>query len=413
VKPRAHRWITVATVAMLAIHGRVSAAPPADPLCAVLSGACTPPPFVLVMSAFPAEIEPLLAAAQVTETIAIDGRSWYVGTLGGVRVVLVRGGIGLANATNTARTALARFPISAILFSGVAGSGLDIGDVAVPATWSEGGDSFPASPELLAIARTLTSPPVALEKCTPVPPDPPGQTVCLDHSPRIVVGGEGVSSDPYGGVAVVCSPGAGPVFGCEPSLAPGSGARAVSEPDATDMETGAVARVARAAGLPFIGFRGVSDGGGDPLGLPGFPAQFFAYYRLSADNAAAVTVAFLEAWGARDPDIADHARRLRTTASRAQVGAACDWERAADPVCAGQQAPRRITSRVARACRLSARAAATDPQSAASQTADRQAQKAWQQASRLLGIAPHAGLASDCIRALAADLAARAVERSP
>ena len=60
-----------------------------------------------------------------------------------------------------------------------------------------------------------------------------------------------------------------------------------------DMETAAIARETAARGLPFIAFRATSDGSGDPLGLPGFPAQFFAYYRLSAHNAAAATVAFL------------------------------------------------------------------------------------------------------------------------
>jgi hypothetical protein len=45
--------------------------------------------------------------------------------------------------------------------------------------------------------------------------------------------------------------------------------------------------------VPFIGFRAVSDGGGDPLHLPGFPVQFFYYRQLAADNAARVTLAFL------------------------------------------------------------------------------------------------------------------------
>jgi nucleoside phosphorylase len=68
----------------------------------------------------------------------------------------------------------------------------------------------------------------------------------------------------------------------------------VEDPIAVDMETTAVAREAEARGLPFIAFRAASDGEGDPLSLPGFPAQFFAYYRLAARNAAAVTIAFLE-----------------------------------------------------------------------------------------------------------------------
>jgi hypothetical protein len=37
----------------------------------------------------------------------------------------------------------------------------------------------------------------------------------------------------------------------------------------------------------------VSDGAGDPLGLPGFPSQFVVYRQLAANNAAAVTLALL------------------------------------------------------------------------------------------------------------------------
>jgi nucleoside phosphorylase len=65
---------------------------------------------------------------------------------------------------------------------------------------------------------------------------------------------------------------------------------------AEDEETAAVDAVATAYHLPFLGFRAVSDGGGDPLGLPGFPFQFFYYRQLAADNAALVTRAFLSRW---------------------------------------------------------------------------------------------------------------------
>jgi len=72
-----------------------------------------------------------------------------------------------------------------------------------------------------------------------------------------------------------------------------------------DNETAVVAAVAAAHGVPFIGFRAASDGpgnspgtGGDPLMLPGFPAQFVVYRQLAADNAAAMALAFLAAWRA-------------------------------------------------------------------------------------------------------------------
>jgi nucleoside phosphorylase len=65
---------------------------------------------------------------------------------------------------------------------------------------------------------------------------------------------------------------------------------------AADNESASVARVAAAAGIPFVAFRAVSDGAGDPLHLPGFPVQFFVYARLAAHNAAAATAAFLSRW---------------------------------------------------------------------------------------------------------------------
>jgi nucleoside phosphorylase len=64
----------------------------------------------------------------------------------------------------------------------------------------------------------------------------------------------------------------------------------------SDDETGAVAAVANSHRVPFIGFRGISDGSPDPLMLPGFPAQFVVYDQLAADNAAAMTLAFVGAW---------------------------------------------------------------------------------------------------------------------
>jgi hypothetical protein len=77
------------------------------------------------------------------------------------------------------------------------------------------------------------------------------------------------------------------------SFAPGGGGSAVVQ----DMETAAVARIATEENIPFIAFRGVSDGRGDPLTLPPIPyLQFAVYQQLAADNAAAATLAFLAAW---------------------------------------------------------------------------------------------------------------------
>src|SRR5262249_7217411 len=102
--------------------GMPALAPPPDPLCSARVTACLPGPYLAVFSAFPAELAPLLAAADVTETIATGERVYHVGTLAGARVVLVRLGIGLVNAATTTRAVLDRFDIPAVVFSGGAGT---------------------------------------------------------------------------------------------------------------------------------------------------------------------------------------------------------------------------------------------------------------------------------------------------
>ena len=67
--------------------------------------------------------------------------------------------------------------------------------------------------------------------------------------------------------------------------------------DAVDQETAAAQQVADAHGIPFLGIRGMSDGPGDPLNLPGYPFTFFVYKQIAADNAAIVTEAFLRELG--------------------------------------------------------------------------------------------------------------------
>ncbi len=78
------------------------------------------------------------------------------------------------------------------------------------------------------------------------------------------------------------------------------------DPVVVDMETAAVARIAAANNIPFIAFRAVSDGGGDPIfasALIGFPVQFLIYQQLAADNAAVVVIEFLDVWNPRPSGI--------------------------------------------------------------------------------------------------------------
>jgi nucleoside phosphorylase len=280
----------------------------------------------LVLSAFPAEADAVLSHTVLDRdpVVRVDRRRFYLGSIGGKKVIVAMTGIGMVNATDTVRAALACFPaeasIDAVLFSGVAGGGacVDIGDVAVPARWTlDGGKTFrQADAGLLAAAQALS---VGLESVNYLRRNAPRVKVDLRRRPRLVIGGDGSTFDNNNGQAFPCIPNGGGVFGCQPRRAPdrsllhtGNFFRAagpwlrkalvtnlniawVADPafDATDNETAAVQVVAEAHGVPFLGIRGISDGTGDPLRLPGFPFQFFFYKQIAAENAARVAAALL------------------------------------------------------------------------------------------------------------------------
>lgn len=273
-----------------------------------------------MLSAFPGEADAVLShtTLDADPVVIADRRRFYLGSIAGKRVIVAMTGIGLVNAVDTTEAAFTRFPrdsVAAVVFSGVAGGAgrTSIADVAIPARWTlDNGTTFRAvDPGMLAEAGKLF---VALESVT--------HRIDLRRRPRIVVGGDGCSWDNNNGVAFPCIPNGGDVFGCQPRSAPDrslrytgnfrhasgrwlrsaliSNMRIVSTSDpayaATDMETAAAQTVADAHGVPFLGIRGITDGPGDPLHLPGFPFQFFCYKRIAADNAARVTAAFLRSW---------------------------------------------------------------------------------------------------------------------
>ncbi|MBW3665267.1 MAG: hypothetical protein KY469_19405 [Actinobacteria bacterium] len=294
---------------------------------------------ILVLGAMPLEVQPLLDAATLdpADTVRVGDATFHLGQLADERVIIAMTGIGLVNAERTVATAFEELgcDITAVVFPGVAGSVHRIGDVAVPERWTlDGGETWlAADPAMVATARTLVGQ-VALGSVVPIGDDAcvcPGvqtldTTVALEHQPELFVGGDGTSSDTFNGHALPCVPGGGDVFGCQPCLTPVSTAQdvadfAVNAPDwatpefftgfftppaettdtyaSQDMESAAAAAAAARYGAPFLAVRAASDGQGDPLSLPGFPFQFFAYRHLAGDNAAAVTIAFLEAWPPR------------------------------------------------------------------------------------------------------------------
>ena len=94
----------------------------------------------LVVTAMPLELNPLVAKATLdpARTVRVNDRTFYVGRLAGDDVVLAMSGIGLVNAEQTATAAFEHFSCSfkAAVFSGVAGSQYNIGDVAIPKRWT-------------------------------------------------------------------------------------------------------------------------------------------------------------------------------------------------------------------------------------------------------------------------------------
>jgi nucleoside phosphorylase len=327
---------TLCAAAALAVAAGVAVAGHAGASSSTTAAGCTPR--VLVLSAMPIELAPLLQSAWVEREVRYDNRNFFVGRLGGNNVVLAQTSIGLINAHETTELAYEHFGcgdgsgISAVVFSGVSGGKVNIGDVTVVDRWQRKDGTGPvvtADPGMMAVAKQAATN-VQLTRTNNLG-DPgcacysPGlvPTVKVETQPRVVFGGDGVSADPFNGERFFCIPGGGDVFGCEPCRAKSrrvgdvrpftrnvrpylgpefflsyfqNPSPAGTPYDAEDMETAAAAEVAAAHGTPFLGFRALSDGEGDPLNLPGFPFQFFVYRQISSDNAAAMTKAFLKAW---------------------------------------------------------------------------------------------------------------------
>jgi nucleoside phosphorylase len=291
-----------------------------------------------VISAYPAELAPIATATIVETTVEIGGRPYYVGRLGGVRVLLGMTGIGILNATAVSEALLARRDVAGVVMSGTAGTKHHIGDVVLASDLRERDRPgiFHPNAALVALARRATTAlPEPLERCTPVPPGAPdAELLCLLFDPVVRFGGEALSFDDFGDTPAACTPGAGDVFGCElpPSVVVPAFAgpllhpRSITTTDVEDMESAAVARVAKKRRVPFLAVRAGSDGGGDPKGDRGFPLQFFDYYRLAAHNAGDVTRAIVAELGrlAADPS----ARRTCRLLARRR------WSRAAKRIAA-------------------------------------------------------------------------------
>lgn len=274
-------------------------------------------PRTAVMIAFPPERVALEEAMQDRRDQSINGKTVSTGILGGKPVILMESGVSMVNAAMNAQLLLDRFSVSRVLFSGIAGGvdpSLHIGDVVIPESWGqylevlmaretdEGFAPVPAltdmgrpnygmmhprqvttssaatgpvtrtafsvDPTLLALATKVAGD-IRLDRCVRA-----AAQQCLARTPAVVVGGQGIS---------------GPAFvdnaAYRAYLFATYGARVL------DMESAAVAQVAFANGVPFLGFRSLSDlAGGDAEAN-----QMHAFMALASANSAAVVKAFLAA----------------------------------------------------------------------------------------------------------------------
>ncbi len=275
-------------------------------------------PRIAIISAFGAELEAFKAQATIVKTVVLNGRTVYVGTLGGHKVLMTLSGESMVNAAMSTQALLDHFRVARIVFSGIAGGvnpNLRIGDVVIPAKWAEYQENlfaretapgvftpppwfqvtlpnfgmmfpegvgittvngqpdqetetfwFNTEPAMLAVAQQVAGT-VSLDRCTP-------QGVCLSQAPIVKAGGNGVS---------------GPTF--VDNAAYREYAWATWSADALDMESAAVAHVATVNGVPFIIFRSLSDLAG---GGPG-ENEVGIFFGLAATNSARVMTAFISA----------------------------------------------------------------------------------------------------------------------
>jgi adenosylhomocysteine nucleosidase len=275
-----------------------------------------PTPRYAVMSAFEPEWIALQAVLGKDTEHVVNGNRYLTGTLGEKPVVLFLSGVSMVNAAMNAQVVLDRFNVQGIVFSGIAGGvdpGLSIGDVVVPAEWSEYLESVLARRTEDGFAMPPWMPPAELDNYGMFFPQPVGvvsdrqegvehrqwfpadpgflataekvageldlaacnaENACLETPPKIVVGGTGVSGQSFVDNAEFREW----VFD-------------TFQARVLDMESAAVAHVAYANEVPFVAFRSLSDlaGGGEGAN------EMATFMSVAAANSAAVVEAFLKA----------------------------------------------------------------------------------------------------------------------
>jgi adenosylhomocysteine nucleosidase len=120
-----------------------------------LTAADQPRPLLAICAAYPPEIAALQQEFGVSEakgftTTTVKGLTYWRGRYGRHDIIVFRTGVSLVNAAYQLQLALDRFPITAVLFAGVAGGtdpALHIGDVVIPERWAYHAESAYLNPD--------------------------------------------------------------------------------------------------------------------------------------------------------------------------------------------------------------------------------------------------------------------------
>ncbi|MDQ0093499.1 5'-methylthioadenosine/S-adenosylhomocysteine nucleosidase [Paeniglutamicibacter psychrophenolicus] len=236
---------------------------------------------VVVITAMEEETLPFLErASAVGEEVHIGNSIQRTGTLDGLNVLFVRGGIGLVNATGAATAALLRagreapgVPAPLVISAGSAGGLGDtvrVGDVVVGSVViNADADARAFGYELGQVPGMPASYPVpqALLEASDIGTPGHGNVNTVHHgllvSSYSFVGYErsGLIKEQFDGVL------------------------------ATDMESSAIAQTCASFGAPFLAIRGISD-----LCGPASDADFLTHVDDAAERSAAITCAVLGSW---------------------------------------------------------------------------------------------------------------------
>lgn len=273
------------------------------------------PAYVAVVAAYPDEMAALREATsegfELERETTINGITFTFGRAFGKPVVFFMTQISTVNAALTTQLALSRFPVSMLLFSGVAGGinpVLKKGDVAVPARWAyhAQGGYFNAREDGSLVLPSWRSPgphepfgmsaPAAVRVARDGQPEPVEKPWFMADADLLAlaerVGAAAGLKNAHGKDAVIKVGGAGvagPVFMDNADYR--EWVFKTWEADCLDMESTAVAQACWVNHKPFLIVRALSDLAGGQHG----ENEFTEFARMAEGNAARLLAALLRA----------------------------------------------------------------------------------------------------------------------